>query len=243
MEEVGEKTITLKKSDLWKYSTFLLLAVVVVGAFLMFKGDLGNGGTGSAVIDTGSDADAQEPINAKALIDDNDPILGNADAPVSIIEFSDFQCPFCGRAFEGAIADFKNSDYFKNDEVNLVFKQFPLNSIHPYAQKAGEASLCADEQGRFWEMHDKLFTNQAALTVTDLKLYAKQLGLDATKFNKCLDDGKFASEVSKETAQGTSVGIQGTPGFIIFNTETGDATVISGAYPWANFETAIQSIK
>ena len=238
-----EKTITLKKSDLWKYSTFILIAVVVIGGFLFLSGNrtTTTGGSGNVVDDTGTDT--QPSINAKALIEGNDPVLGNTDATITILEFSDFECPFCARAFEGAITDFKNSDYFKNGEVNLIYKQFPLNSIHPRAQKAAEASLCADEQGKFWVYHDKLFTSQAALTVNDLKAYASQLGLDTGKFNTCLDSGKYAPEVSKETAQATSAGGRGTPFFIIANTETGESTTISGAYPWTQFETAIQSIQ
>ena len=242
MSEHEEKSITIKKSDLWKYATFVLVAVVIIGGFMAFKGDSGNTGTGvGAGTDTGANNPA--PINAKALIEANDPVLGSADAGITVIEFSDFQCPFCGRAFTGAITDFKNSAYFKDGQVNLVFKQFPLNSIHPYAQKAAEASLCAGDQGKFWEYHDKLFVSQTALTITDLKSYATLLKLDATKFNKCLDDGKYASEVAKETAQGASAGVTGTPGFVIVNTETGDATLLAGAYPFTKLEEAIKSVQ
>ena len=229
-------TITIQKDTLWKYSTFVLLAVVIIAGFFVLKP---NGGTG-AVVDTGSDN--QGAINAKALIDDNDPILGDPNAPVTILEFSDFQCPYCARAFEGAVADFKASSYFANGEVNLIYKQFPLNSIHPQAQKAAEASLCADAQGKFWEYHDKLFTNQQALDVASLKSYAQQLGLNTGDFNSCLDDSETSAEVRKETAQATSAGGQGTPFFVIVNTETGDATAISGAYPWSQFEAAISSV-
>src|SRR3989344_4529702 len=225
-----EKTITLKKSDLWKYSTFLLIVILVIGGFFVLKGN--PTGTGNTV-DTGTND--QNPVNAKALIESNDPLLGDANAEISILEFSDFQCPFCARAFTGAVTDLKNSDYFKNGEVNLIYKQFPLNSIHPYAQKAAEASLCADEQGKFWEYHDLLFDNQAALTstlqsggisavVTSLKQQASTLGLNTAQFNACLDNGKFASEVSKETAQAASTGGQGTPFFVIVNTETDKST-------------------
>ena len=98
--------------------------------------------------------------NLVVQIEDNDPILGDANAGISIVEFSDFQCPFCGRVHTDALADFKQSSYFTNGEVNLVYKQFPLSSIHPFAQKAGEASLCAHDQGMFWEYHDTLFANQ-----------------------------------------------------------------------------------
>jgi len=233
-------TITITKNSLWKYSTLILVAVVIIGGFFLLRNSSGGTGTG-AVTDTGSDNPPS--VNARALIEENDPVLGSADAKISILEFSDFQCPFCARAFEGAIADFKNSDYFKNGEVNLVYKQFPLNSIHPYAQGAAEASLCADAQGKFWEYHDLLFANQQALDTASLKQYAAQLGLDTGKFNSCLDDDTFTSEVSKELAQATAAGGQGTPFFVIVNTETNKYETISGAYPWSQFQAAIQSVQ
>ncbi len=235
-------TVTIKKTDIWKYSTLLLLAVVVIGGFFLFRGD-GSGGTGGngAVTDTGSDN--QQAVNARAFIEDNDPVLGSPDAVISVIEFSDFQCPFCGRAFEGAITDLKNSDYFKNGEINFVYKHFPLNSIHPYAQEAAEASVCAQAQGKFWEYHDTLFKNQGALDTESLKQYASQLGLNTGSFNSCLDSGDSKSEVNKELAQATAAGAGGTPFFVIVNTKTGDATTISGAYPWSEFQTAIQSVQ
>lgn len=245
-------TITIKKDSLWKYSTLLLIVVVVIGGFFFFRGN-GNGGIGTgAVTDTGSTG--QQPINAKALIEANDPVLGNADAGVSIIEFSDFECPYCERAYNDALAQFKQSSYFTQGQVNLIYKQFPLNSIHPYAQVAAEASLCADAQGKFWEYHNALFDNQNELTATlqssgvtgvvsSLKNLAAQIGLNTGEFNSCLDDGKYTSEVNKELAQAASAGGQGTPFFVIVNTETGDATSISGAYPWAQFEAAIQSVQ
>jgi protein-disulfide isomerase len=235
-EETKESgTITIKKDSLWKYSTVVLLLIVVIGGFFLLKPE----STG-AVVDTGGDN--QPSINANSLIEDNDPVLGDPNAEISIIEFSDFQCPFCARAYSGAIADFKNSEYFTSGQVNLVFKQFPLNSIHPQAQKAAEASLCAGDQGEFWDYHDILFENQAFLDITSLKGYASQLGLNTGDFNSCLDDNKYRNEVTKETAQATSAGGQGTPFFVIVNTESGDATAISGAYPWAQFEAAIASV-
>ena len=240
-EKKESGTITLKKNDLWRYSTFLLVTIVIIGGFFVLRGDgSGSGGTG-AVTDTGSDD--QQAINARALIEDNDPVLGDPNAKISIIEFSDFQCPFCARAHEGALTDFRNSDYFKNGEVNLIYKQFPLNSIHPYAQGAAEAVLCAQAQGKFWEYHDMLFANQDALDTDSLKQYASQLGLNTGEFNSCLDDGTYSSEVSKELAQATAAGGRGTPFFVIVNTETGKYEEISGAYPWSEFETAIQSIQ
>ena len=230
-------TITLKKDHLWKGAAGIFALLFVVS--LMGGIDFG-GGNDNAVVDIG--AGDQKAINAKALIEDNDPVLGDSDAGVTIIEFSDFQCPFCERAANGAIADFKRSSYFSDGEVNLIYKHLPLNSIHPYAQKAGEAAECANRQGSFWEYHDALFANQGALDVDSLKSYAAQVGLNTGDFNSCLDNGDASSEVSKETAQGQSIGARGTPFFVVVNNDNGKSTTVSGAVPWTNFEAAISAV-
>ena len=234
-------TITLKKDHLWKGAAgiFALLFVVSLMGGIDFGGGNGNAvaGDGENVAPTALDA-----VDGKALIEDNDPVLGDSDAGVTIIEFSDFQCPFCERAANGAIADFKRSSYFSDGEVNLIYKHLPLNSIHPYAQKAGEAAECANRQGSFWEYHDALFANQGALDVDSLKSYAAQVGLNTGDFNSCLDNGDASSEVSKETAQGQSVGARGTPFFVVVNNDNGKSTTVSGAVPWTNFEAAINAV-
>ena len=232
-----EGAITIKKKDLWKYSTFVLVAVVVViGIFSL----TGNGSTtGNGIAPTQPTA---QTGSVKVQIENNDPLLGNPDAGISIVEFSDFQCPFCGRAHTGALSEFKNSDYFKNGDVNLVYKQFPLSSIHPFAQNAGEASLCAQDQGKFWEYHDTLFANQGSLDDSSLKAYASQLGLDKGKFDSCLDGDDYKSEVLKETAQATAAGGRGTPYFVVINNDNGNTQTVSGAVPWSNFEAAISSL-
>ncbi len=236
-----EGAITIKKKDLWKYSTFVLIAVVVIGGFFIFTGNGSGGSAGTEDIV----APTPQPTasgSVKVQIEDNDPVLGSRDAEISIVEFSDFQCPFCARAHTGALADFRNSDYFKNGDVNLIYKQFPLSSIHPYAQKAAEASLCAQDQNKFWEYHDTLFLNQQSLDTLSLKAYATQLGLDTGAFNSCLDGDDKKSEVLKELAQAQAAGGRGTPYFVIINNDNGDSTAVSGAVPWSNFEAAISSV-
>ena len=242
MEE-HKDTITIKKDTLWKSVAGIFALLFVVSLFMggiSFPG----GGSGNTVNGGGDIAPSAKPaVNAGAIIEDNDPILGDPDAGISIVEFSDFQCPFCARAHTGALNDLRNSDVFKNGEVNLVYKHFPLNSIHPYAQKAGEASECANRQGEFWKYHDTLFANQGSLDVTSLKSYAVQIGLDTGKFNSCLDNGDASSEVSKETAQATAAGGRGTPFFVVVNNDNGKSTTVSGAVPWTNFESAIATVK
>lgn len=136
---------------------------------------------------------------------------GNADAKVRIVEFSDFQCPACGAAEPAVrqiLAEFR-------DRVKLTYRHFPISSLHPYAQKAAEASECAAEQGKFWEMHGKLFANQQSLKQDDLKGYAADLGLDTSKFNQCLASGKMGPVVASDLSYGLSIGINSTPTFFI----------------------------
>ncbi|MEK6926224.1 MAG: DsbA family protein [Nanoarchaeota archaeon] len=241
MEEKKEDSITIKKHTLWQVGTFLFAALFVVSLFTGgFSG--GNGSPTGAVIANPVNPEAPTPSQVKVEIESNDPVLGKKDAGITIVEFSDFQCPFCERAASGAMTDLKNTDYFKNGDVNLIYKHFPLNSIHPFAQKAAEASECANRQGKFWEYHDKLFTNQQALDVTSLKSYAQALGLNTVDFNKCLDGGEAAAEISKETTQATNAGGRGTPYFVVINNKDKSTQVVSGAVPFSQFDAAIKAV-
>ncbi len=148
------------------------------------------------------------------------PAKGPANAPVTIVEFSDFQCPFCARltpTLEQVKAKY-------GDKVRVVFRQYPL-PMHAQAQKAAEASLCANEQGKFWEMHDAMFKNQQQLAVENLKAKAAELGLNAETFNSCLDSGKYQSKVAEDQAAGTAAGVSGTPALFI------NGRFINGAVP------------
>ena len=139
------------------------------------------------------------------------PQLGSADAPITLIEFSDFECPFCG-SFVPTLEQVK-AEY--PDEVKIVFKQFPLNSIHPKAQKAAEASLCAHEQGKFWETHDLYFAEQDSLEIADLEEKAGRLGLDTAAFSACLASGKYVDVIAADASDGAAVGVTGTPAVFI----------------------------
>ncbi|MFH1258049.1 MAG: DsbA family protein [Candidatus Micrarchaeota archaeon] len=174
-----------------------------------------------------------QPNQLNVVLDDTVPMKGNKDAKITIIEYSDFQCPYCERFISGAYPSIL-SDWIDTGKAKIYFKQFPLAQIHPYAEKAAEATLCAEEQGKFWEMHDKLFANQNALTVDDLKKYAADLKLDTAKFNACLDGGTKAADVNAELQEGVANGVTGTPSFFI----NGEQVV--GAQPYAAFQQVLQ---
>ncbi len=154
-----------------------------------------------------------------------DPIIGNVKAPVTLVEFSDFQCPFCLRV----APTLKKIRAAYGDKVRIVWKDFPLTQIHPQAFKAGEAGQCAAEQGKFWEFHDQVFANQQAMMPDDLKRYAAGVGVDATKFNSCLDSSKHAEVIRNGVAQGTRLGVNSTPTVFV------NGRRVSGAQPYEVF--------
>ncbi len=150
-----------------------------------------------------------EPPRVVVAVDD-DPFLGPADAPVTIVEFSDYQCPYCSRAepvVKQVLEKYKG-------KVKFVYRDYPL-SFHPFAAKASEASQCANDQGKFWEFHDALYADQSKLSVPDMEATAGRLGLNAEKFKSCLDSGKHAAEVKKDMDDATKAGVNSTPSFFI----------------------------
>lgn len=136
---------------------------------------------------------------------------GPRNAPVTIVEFAEFQCPFCARSAE--IVKQLQEKY--GDKLRLVFRDFPLVGFHQYASKAAEAGSCANEQGKFWEMYDKLFANQSNLKVPALEQYAAELKLDTARFNQCLDSGKYANTWQRDSDEGSQYGVTGTPTFFV----------------------------
>ena len=160
-------------------------------------------------------------------------IRGNVSAPITLVEFSDFECPYCEKhtpTLDKIILDYK-------DKVRLVYKHYPLTNIHPNAQKAAEASECASEQGKFWEYHDILFKNQkSGLSVDKFKTWAAQLGLNVSQFNSCLDSSKYKSKVDADLAEGSSKGVSGTPGTFI------NGELVEGAVPYETFKQKIDAL-
>ena len=188
----------------------------------------------------------KQPTSPVKISADNDPIIGNPNAPITIIEFSDFQCPFCARFHIQTLPAIMN-EYINDGKVKLVFRDFPIQSIHPNAVPASIAAECANEQGKFKEMHDILFEkqNEWSKKNTDnviilFNQYALKLGLEEGKFNSCLKNGKYIEEIQKDLDDGRTYGITGTPGFFIGNDEIGFVE-LKGAQPFESFKKVIDS--
>jgi protein-disulfide isomerase len=156
------------------------------------------------------------------------PVKGPANAPVTIVAYSDFECPFCNRV----LPTLKQVEEEYKGKVRIAFKHQPL-PFHPNAKPAAAASMAAHEQGKFWEMHDKLFANQRALDRASLEKYAQELGLDMGKFKSALDSNKYAAQIEADSAEGMRVGANGTPTFFI------NGRTVVGAVPFENFKRVI----
>lgn len=139
------------------------------------------------------------------------PVTGPEDAPITLVEFSDFECPYC-ESFLPTLERVKES---YGDQVKVVFMHFPLRDLHPHAQKSAEASMCAFEQGKFWEAHDMYFAERDRLTVDDLKEKAGRLGLDTEVFDACFDAGKYVDYIDADVSTGIAVGVDGTPAIFV----------------------------
>ncbi len=166
-------------------------------------------------------------------------VLGDANAPVTVYEFSDYQCPFCLRHFQQTLPTLI-AEYVDTGKVRYIFKDFPLSSIHPQAQKAAEAAECAGVQGAYWSMHDRIFAGQAewngkTTAVETFVGYAEALGLDVQAFRTCLESGQFTSEVQSDFLEGRNAAISGTPTFFI------DGLPVVGAVPYDTLRQVIEA--
>ena len=185
-----------------------------------------------------------KPVDASIA---GSPVMGEVDAPVTIIEFTDFQCPFCRRYSNGTFPQIIK-DYVETGKVRYVVRQFPLKAIHPKAVKASEASLCAGDQGKYWEMHDRIFKMTRSFEMDEWIRLAEGLGLEMSSFNDCLVNGKKASNVERDLNEGVDMGMSGTPGFFLGRTDPNNPNkfkaveMIRGAHPYSQFKKAIDKL-
>jgi len=175
------------------------------------------------------------------------PVKGNKDAPITMVEYSDYQCPFCARNYREVMPRIQK-EYIDTGKLKFVMREFPLSSLHKNATNASIAALCAGEQGKYWEMHNVLFENQKALDVNNLKSLAGTIGLDTATFDDCLDNKKTEGLVRKDMASGTKLGMRGTPGFFIGLTDLSDpdevelSVFIRGAQSFDQFQANIDDL-
>jgi len=258
-DENKENMINDTNNVMIKKSTFtgLIIALTVVIAISAFF-------AGSYITNLDSDKITQSDLNAaiskleskiesnpqsssksstppiKVSIDD-DPMKGDPNAPITIIEFSDYECPFCGRFYTQTLPLIEEN-YINTGKVNFVYRDFPIQSIHRNAATAAVAAECADDQETFWPFHDMIFENKntwAALEgvnlLNEFERYAVILGLNTEEFIACLESQKHLDEVRKDLQDGQNYGITGTPGFFIGSDKNGYVKVV-GAQPYQSFE-------
>ena len=185
---------------------------------------------------------SDEKITAQSLILNGSPIMGNPSAPITIVEWGDYQCTFCHK-FHQSSKDALIEEYVNTGRINFVFRDFPLNG--PDSVLAAQASYCANDQGKYWEYHDEIYKNWAGertgwVTRQSLDQFADAVELDLTQFNKCLDDKKYQQRVLENEKFGVKIGIKATPSFLIFNNEK--ITKIEGNQPFSVFRQVIDTI-
>ena len=225
----------------------ILVILIIVAAFLIgvlitkvsyLENGVGGTGTGNVATEEGDQPEA--PTGPVDVAVGHLPFLGNEDAKVKIIEFSDFQCPFCKALFDQTLSQLKK-EYVDTGKVAFYYRHYPLSSIHPNAQKSAEAAECANEQGNFWGYHDELFKTQADWeSLTGSSLYDKfaelatNIGLNGATLKDCVESGKLEDKVKEDESDGSAAGVQGTPATFI------NGMLISGAVPYSEFKAEIE---
>ncbi|PIR70131.1 MAG: hypothetical protein COU46_03195 [Candidatus Niyogibacteria bacterium CG10_big_fil_rev_8_21_14_0_10_42_19] len=242
MEEESQNSQTPQASP-YVIPVAIIVAGVLIAGALMSSGNKTPLAKAPSVPDV-SENRARFPLavktdnkDAEALlwVREGDYVLGNPDAPVTIAEFGDFQCPFCEKFHNGARKEIVEK-YVKSGQVKLIWRHFPLETIHPYAKPASIASECAGEQGKFWEYHTTLFSNQNALAKDNLIQYAGDLGLNTVAFESCLVSGKYDQKVQSEFNLGRLLNISGTPTYFI------NGLFMEGALPFKEIESVILEV-
>ena len=176
---------------------------------------------GLIVVAGTADNNNSNALTISKLTDNGSPIMGDPDAPITILEWGDYQCTFCYKFHQDTL-DIINEEFIKTGKVKVIFKDFPLNG--PDSKLAAESSYCAHDQGKYWEYHDQLYENWAGertgwITREALSEFAKSINLDTAEFNKCLNESKHENKINSIYEFGKQIGIDATPSFLVFNDE------------------------
>lgn len=250
--------IILKRSH---FNKLVIVAVVALMVASFLAGYIFGGGveTGTS-IQGGSTSQRQSfstgfqpsqlqpaPVKISSISLDSSHTLGRPGAAMTLVEFSDFQCPFCERFFTNTLPQIQKT-YVDTGKLKLVYKHFPLTDLHPNAREAASAAECANEQGKFWPYHNTLFSNQAqwahqyaTQVASTFQKYASSLGLNSVTFNSCLDSHKYSSTIDKDLQQASAYGISSTPTFYVGNDKNG-YTQIVGSKSFSIFQLTIDQL-
>jgi len=223
--------------DSYIVSGGLIVTAVIIGVFMWISSrEIAKGIAQSRVLqpprgDKQPPSDIRPTADFSKLLVAGRPSAGSTDAPITMIVCSDFQCPFCAK-FAHEVINKLRGDFIKNGKLKVVFKHDPL-PFHPLAQKASEAAECAHRQGKFWAMHDRLFSDGVSQEANALKSSARAIGLDIEKFNRCLENGETAETVRRDKEECEAAGVTGTPTIFI------NGKKIVGAQPYDQFKNLI----
>ncbi len=246
----GEVTITLRKGHLYAIVMPLIFIVGIALGFLVrdwvpilttsestavqdtAAADTSAGDTSEASVQSNPVSPVETPQVVRYEIPvDDDPFFGAVDAPITIVEFSDYECPYC-RTWHTEVYSQLIDAY--GDQIRFVYRDFPLESIHANAKPAAEAANCANEQGEFWEYHDKLFSMELGLSPEAYQEYATQLGLDIDEFQECFESGRYQEEVQLDFEFAANLGVRSTPTFFV------NGIAVVGAQPFEVFQQVIE---
>jgi len=235
-----ESDSTSKLSSILSAPVAILIAGVMISGAVLYAGGGGvSRSGGQAALGSQPDDVAVAPGEPVDVSADDDPALGDPNAKVTVIEFSDFQCPFCRVLWKDTMPQLK-SEYIDTGKIRFVYRDYPL-PFHDGAVSYAQAAQCAGDQNKFWEYHDKIFAEQDKggqgtipfVGVPALKAWARDLGLNGTSFDQCLDSGKYKAEVEKDVADGTAAGVSGTPSTFV------NGRILVGAQPFETFKKLI----
>ena len=232
--------------------TIILVSLVIAGAVLYSNSNKGNNVVINGNTPNNQQPQNQQPTGPVSVSSDDDPVLGDKNAPLTMIEFSDYECPFCKRHFTDVYPQLKK-DYIDTGKLKLVFRDFiAVPSHNPLATSQAIAASCAKDQGgdsMYFRYHDAIFTktisNGNGMAVSELPAIAKSLGLNVSTFQSCLDSNKYKDEVAKDVADASKAGVNGTPSFFVGKSSqdgTIQGTIIVGAQPFAAFKVIIDEM-